>query len=97
MFKVGDKIVRVSGAGHDRFGVVLKKGKAYTVASIDHPARRLSLKEFPEVGNEWSTILWSKALEVTPASRSNDPATSKGKRRINKYEQAVLSELEISE
>lgn len=88
MFKVGDKIVRNSGAGHDRFGVVLKKGKAYTVDSIDNGARRLSLKEFPEVGQEWSSILWSR---YTPTARSNDPATSKGKRKVNKYEQAVLS------
>lgn len=38
------------------------------------------------------------ALEVVaPTSRSNDPATSKGKRRINKYEQAVLDVLDESE
>lgn len=86
MFKIGDKIVRDSSAGHDRFGVVLEKGKAYTVDSID--ASHLSLKEFPEVGQEWSSILWSR---YTPTARSNDPATSKGKRKVNKYEQAVLA------
>jgi hypothetical protein len=88
MFKVGDKIVRDSGAGHDRFGVVLEKGKAYTVDSIDNDASRLALKEFPEVGQEWSSILWSR---YTPTARSNDPATSK----VNKYEQAVLDTLRM--
>lgn len=38
--------------------------------------------------------LVSRPTEIPKAtSRSNDPATSKGKRRINKYEQAVLETL----
>ena len=94
MFKVGDKIVRDKDAGHSRFGAKLESGKAYTVASIEEWSNSLSLKEFPEEGQKWSITLWSKAPEAaTPTSRSNDPATGKGVRRVNKYEQAVLDTL----
>jgi hypothetical protein len=31
--------------------------------------------------------------ELTPSARANDPATSKGKRKVNKYERAVLDML----
>lgn len=33
---------------------------------------------------------WRKVDESVPTARKNDPATSKGKRRVNKYEQTVL-------
>lgn len=102
-FKVGDRIVRASFAGHSRFGVVLEEGKAYTVASIDYEGNRLSLVEFPSVGPEWSTSLWSLAkprrMEAHKseyrAARANDPATSKGKRKVNKYEEEVIAQLSI--
>ena len=32
-------------------------------------------------------------VEASPTSRTNDPATSKGSRKVNKYEQAVLTVL----
>lgn len=32
-------------------------------------------------------------VEAAPTSRANDPITSKGKRKVNKYEQAVLQYL----
>lgn len=98
-FKVGDRIVRDSSAGHSRFGVVLEEGKAYTVASIDYEVNRLSLVEFPSVGPEWSASLWTTATRCRmsahkeayrAAARANDPVTSKGKRKVNKYEEAVL-------
>lgn len=36
---------------------------------------------------------WRKVDESVPTARNNDPATSKGKKRVNKYEQAVLDVL----
>lgn len=37
------------------------------------------------------TLTIFQAVPAPPTSRTNDPATSKGKRKVNKYEQAVLS------
>ena len=39
-------------------------------------------------GSEGQSI-W-KEVSPAPTARANDPATSKGKRKVNKYEQAVL-------
>ena len=42
-------------------------------------------------GSECNNTRTIYVLALT--SRANDPATSKGKRKVNKYEQAVLTEL----
>ena len=38
---------------------------------------------------EGGKFIWATAPSV-PVARANDPATCKGKRKVNKYEQAVL-------
>lgn len=36
-----------------------------------------------------------ESVTETPAARANDPVTSKGKRKVNKYEEEVLAQLSI--
>jgi hypothetical protein len=45
------------------------------------------------VGNTGRWLPHRFKLVEAPTARSNDPATSKGKRKVNKYEQAVLTHL----
>ena len=58
---------------------------AAVVTSIDHEG-------YLKVLGKWFSP-YLMDLEATPTARSNDPATSKGKRKVNKYEQAVLTHL----
>lgn len=93
LFKVGD-VVR---ATNDCVGFY-PKGATGVVKELDDG---LYLVDFgddlrvPHCHVVGGRMWWARTsiLERAPTARSTDPATSKGKRRINKYEQAVLDAL----
>lgn len=79
MFKVGDK-VRVIDAAYSPF-------LTNTVCTVRSSGKDYTYIEGCLGGWKHSRF---KLVEQTPTARSNDPTTSKGKRKVNKYEQAVL-------
>lgn len=83
MFAVGDKVkvVRENGTG------ILEWGDTYTVRLVTDDYTYLV-----GVPGGWYHDRFEIAA-AAPAYRANDPATSKGKRKVNKYEQAVLDTL----
>lgn len=90
LFKVGD-VVRATDDG----GGLYPKGATGVVKELDDGLCLVDFGDDLRVprrhvvgGRTW----WARTsiLERASAARSTDPATSKGKRRINKYEQAVL-------
>ena len=78
MFKVGDRVKCVEGCGR-----ALKIGDKHTVRVVTD--RYLYLAE---LAGGWYHERFKPVVEAT--ARANDPATCKGKRKVNKYEQAVL-------
>lgn len=91
MFKVGDRVMAVEGCHH-----YYPAGALGSVLNVDDCDYYVDFDEAIGVhvkadGTRHWYVTEVIAAPVTPTSRSNDPATSKGKRRINKYEQAVLS------
>lgn len=82
MCQVGAKVKCVNAANSGGF---LVAGATYTVER-ESPDYYYLLKSVdgPWIKGRFAPI---------PTARSTDPATSKGKRRINKYEQAVLDVL----
>jgi hypothetical protein len=91
MFKVGDKVrVVIEHALLDPD--VIHEVNYYG------PGTRPYTKGETYVGLVGNTGRWFPhrfKLVGAPTARSNDPATSKGKRKVNKYEQAVLDCLAI--
>ena len=90
MFKVGDKAECIFG-GYATF----TKGRLYEVVEVPNDSEIVMVNDkgirmgfFHEVD--------FKRVEEAPTSRANDPATSKGKRKVNKYEQAVLFALSLN-
>ena len=85
VFKTGDKIKCVCGTSLTGPAV----DWVYTVESYD--GRYVMLSDGP-AGRWFAGRFELEVPKVTqPAPvRANDPATSRGKRRVNKYEQAVL-------
>lgn len=85
MCQVGDKVKCVNAANSGGF---LVAGATYTVER-ESPDYYYLLKSVdgPWIKGRFAPI---------PTARSTNPATSKGKRRINKYEQAVLDTLRDS-
>jgi len=90
-FKAGDKVMVV------REHKLLPEGSVHIVREVHQGRFRstadcqyLSTTEQPDAS--WDVDRF--VLYVEPAAaRSNDPVTSKGKRKVNKYEQAVLAAL----
>lgn len=82
MCQVGDKVKCVNAANSEG---ILVAGATYTVE-----------RESPNYYRLKSVSgLWIKGrFAPIPTARSTDPVTSKGKRRVNKYEQAVLDVLD---
>jgi hypothetical protein len=88
MFKVGDK-VKCIDRGDNTW---LTQGKEYVVKDI---ANRRPLPDMIRIiaddrllHNYYATRF--ELVQEVPTARANDPATSKGKRRVNKYEQSVI-------
>lgn len=96
MFKVGDRLMAIEGCRHyypaGALGTVLKVGDCDYYVDFDEA---IGVHVKSDGTRHWY-VARVIAAPVTPTSRSNDPATSKGKRRINKYEQAVLNSLRFT-
>ena len=91
MFKVGDKVLCLEG-----WGDMFKTGKEYTVGDHSKYAGEPDPRTYVYVlcGAGILRGMLQRRFELVqaaPTSRATDPATSKGKRKVNKYEQAVLS------
>lgn len=89
MFKVGDKFLCVSSDY-----LTFTEGREYVVISKsgDHRAVFTNDRGFAIpmwVGSTFSGFQLVRSVPE-PTSHANDPATSKGKRKVNKYEEAVL-------
>ena len=95
MFKVGDKVRRIAGSSDRTVRTVSEVG-AYDAFNyenslpIDYAVGGGCLFEYWELAPVTCKV---SAHKAEYRARSNDPATSKGKRRVNKYEQAVLTAL----
>jgi hypothetical protein len=90
MFKVGDLVTRKPEHRQDGLWLSVAVDNPDTVAvvtAIDHEG-------YLKVLGKWFSP-YLMDLEAPPTARSNDPATSKGERKVNKYEQAVLDTLSI--
>lgn len=90
-FKVGDKVRRIKEDNHcvDDLGnlVTLPVGSTTEVVAV--AGGMLTVTGFPaEYGSRED--YFELVVEQAPTARSTDPASSKGKRRVNKYEEAVL-------
>jgi len=78
-------------------GAFLTEGKAYQVHRYwkEHPATVTEAIMVKDDGGKYNAFVATRfsgqppAKEV-PAKRSTDPATCRGKAKVNKYEQAVL-------
>lgn len=83
MFKVNDQVKCMRDVG------ALVQGIVYTVHAIDgHYIRLVGVR------GGWLPDRFELVAPNVPTARANDPVTSKGKRKVNKYEQAVISALE---
>ena len=93
-FKVGDRVVAAENCLE-----YFSKGDAGTVVEDDGIMYRVEFDPAPTAKRKSTGSYDWWVLDVTaeqaPAARANDPATSKGKRKVNKYEQAVLACLAV--
>jgi hypothetical protein len=88
MFKVGDKVKCIDRGDN----VWLTQGKEYKVVGIPdcHPLPdMINIKADDGLFHSYYATRF-EVTQDTPTARSNDPATSKGKRKVNKYEQSVI-------
>ncbi len=95
MFKVGDKVRRTRYSNDAQHRVTrvwyrMPEGSEWVVEAIS-PTGWLTVKDYPFPAG--CNPAYFEVIPEAPASRANDPATSKGKRKVNKYEQAVLDQL----
>lgn len=93
MFKVGDRVQAVK-ACHIYYpvgavGTVLEVGGSDYYVDFD---KAIGVRVKADGTRNWY-VQEIIAAPATPTSRSNDPATSKGERLVNKYEQVVLAAL----
>ena len=88
-FKVGDKVKCVDA--RPVAGQVVRRDTVYHVRDIDSTYLYLHEVQGGFYHNRFALV----KTAPTPAARANDPATSKGKRKVNKYEQAVLDTLRM--
>ena len=81
MFKVGSKVKCVSGSGQ------LESNSIYTVRAVYGEFVQLK-----EVTGDWYHDRF-ELVDDGRTSRTTDPVTSKGKRKVNKYEEAITQYL----
>ena len=79
MFTVGSKVKCIEGCGQ------LKRDAVFTVRSASSPYVYLK-----ELDGGWYFSRF-ELVDDGRTSRTTDPVTSKGKRKVNKYEQSVLA------
>lgn len=103
-FKVGDRVRRTTS--HLTWEA-MHEGSEWVVAGVEvvggtvkltfagQPPHAVSYGSLFELIEEPAQLRRMEAHkeEYRAAARANDPATSKGKRKVNKYEQAVLDTL----
>ena len=99
MFKVGDKVKRQVGCS---IAERMVAGSVWEVSDIDIKGGWLNVKDSPYMGAisrpfdvHGFDLAEPRRMEAhkeayRKEARANDPITSKGKRKVNKYEQAVL-------
>lgn len=87
-FVEGQIVVCVDATGKQR----ITEGKQYRVIGAYSRGRDF-VTVMGDTGGDYDYFASRFAAIETPAARSNDPATSKGKRKVNKYEEAVLAAL----
>lgn len=92
MFKVGDRVVTVEGCAS-----YYQAGCKGTIVDGDGYCLHVKFDAGQGVDEGCNRTWWADAdklvAESTPTARANDPATSKGNRKVNKYEAAVLEVL----
>ena len=88
-FKVGDR-VRCKEDTHATHPLSINNA-VYTVRDIN--STYLYLQEV--LGGYYHSRFELVRDEPVPTARANDPATSKGKRKVNKYEEEVLTQLRL--
>ena len=90
MFKVGSLVRCVSG----KYLTFVKGGNYSVVAIVGHGQKdyRTLINKYGERLDMCMSPDFEPVAEA-PTSRANDPATSKGKRKVNKYEEAVMQYL----
>ena len=81
MFTVGSKVKCIEGCGQ------LKPGVIFTVRS-----RSASYVYLKEIEGGWYLSRF-ELVDDGRTSRTTDPVTSKGKRKVNKYEEAITQYL----
>lgn len=90
-FKVGDKVRRIKEANYCAWGgralETLDVGSVVTVTEVFD--NMLTVTGFSAQAGSHERY-FELVVEAAPTARSTDPASSKGKRRINRYEEAVL-------
>ena len=105
MFKVGDRVQSTTGCDEyyppGAIGTVvdvLFAGGCYEVAFDKDPGVKRCLPSWYASHDRLvpAPKVTCKVSAHKAAYRSNDPATSKGKRRVNKYELAVLDVLSVT-
>jgi hypothetical protein len=91
MFKIGDKVKCVDRGDN----LWLTQGKEYEVVDITnrHPLPNMIRVIADDRLSQGYYATRFELVQEVPTARANDPATSKGKRKVNKYEQAVLTYL----
>lgn len=85
-FKVGDKVRRIT-FDNSCAQCAMEIGSLWKVTGVAGDWLSLDGYPFPLSSNE---LFFELVVEAAPTARSTDPATSKAKRRVNKYEEAVL-------
>lgn len=105
-FKVGDKVRRT--ANHNTWAA-MHKGSEWVVAGVkvDKGTVRLTFDDQPqfsvfhasmyELIQEAPQPRRMEAHKEEYRARATDPATSKGKRKVNKYEEAVMRLVSVTE
>lgn len=91
MFKVGDIVTRHQG--HPLAGVLRTVSEVFNAGQWCNYEGAKSGPGGDYSGAGGCGARYWKLVQSAPqpTSRANDPTTSKGKRKVNKYEQAVLS------
>lgn len=90
-FKVGDKVRRIKEANHcvGAGGEVETLAVGSEVVVTEVFGDMLTVTGFGARAGSHEDY-FELVVEPAPTARSTDPASSKGKRRVNKYEEAVL-------
>ncbi len=92
MCKVGDRVRRVVCANRVTVGGIEKILPVGAVRTVQGERNgMITVSGFPAPFG--SCVSKFELVQEAPTSRANDPATSKGKRKVNKYEEAVLDAL----